>query len=59
MDWIESHWAIVDCYEMTSPLKNDQGEPTINKGIKHDVTLHLISLRRLISVWGNDAIFIH
>lgn len=47
MDWLESHRAIVDCYNKTILLKNDQGETTVIEGIKRDVTLCLISTKKV------------
>lgn len=47
MNWLEYHQAIVDCYNKTILFKNDQGTPTIIEGIKHDVTLRLISAKKV------------
>ena len=47
MDWLESHQAILDCYNKTILLKNDQGETIVIKGIRRDVTLRLISAKKV------------
>jgi hypothetical protein len=47
MDWLESHQAILDCYNKTVLIKNDQGETKVIKGIRRDVTLRLISAKKV------------
>lgn len=47
MDWLESHQAILDCYNKTDLIKNDQGETKVIKGIRRGVTLRLISAKKV------------
>eukprot|EP00253_Pinus_taeda_P009074 PITA_09074 len=47
MDWLESHKAILDCYNKTILIRNDQGETKVIKGIRRDVTLRLISAKKV------------
>eukprot|EP00253_Pinus_taeda_P028908 PITA_28908 len=47
MDWLESHKAILDCYNNTVLIRNDQGETKVIKGIRRDVTLRLISAKKV------------
>ena len=47
MDWLESHQDVVDCYNKTILFKNDQGEPIVIEGINCDVTLHLVSSKKV------------
>eukprot|EP00253_Pinus_taeda_P008878 PITA_08878 len=47
MDWLESHKAILDCYNKTVLIRNDQGETKVIKGIRRDVTLRLISAKKV------------
>eukprot|EP00253_Pinus_taeda_P021555 PITA_21555 len=47
MDWLESHKAILDCYNETVLIRNYQGETKVIKGIRRDVTLCLISAKKV------------
>eukprot|EP00253_Pinus_taeda_P013432 PITA_13432 len=47
MDWLESHKAILDCYNKTVLIRNDQGETKVIKGIRRDFTLRLISAKKV------------
>ena len=47
MDWLESHQAVADCYNKTNLFKNYQGESTVIEGIKQDITLHIILVKKV------------
>ena len=47
MDWLESHHALVECYEEKVFCNNDFGEPIEIAGHKRDISLHFITIAKV------------
>ena len=47
MDWLESHRALVDCYEKKVFGNNDFGEPIVIEGRKRDISLRFIAATKV------------
>jgi hypothetical protein len=42
MDWLESHWVVLDCRSNTLHFVNDEGQSMVLQGEKRHVSLRLI-----------------
>ena len=51
MDWLESHRALIDCYEKKVFCNNNLGEPVVIQGLKRDVSLRFISASEMHEKW--------
>ncbi len=47
MDWLESHHAILDCYNKTFTCLNDEGKRVIVEGIPRPISLRQITALQL------------
>ena len=55
MDWLESHHAILDCYNKTFTCLNDEGQQVLIEGIPRPISLRKITTLQLMKCLGKGC----